>query len=333
METPQLWSNIVLDTRLWEACAPSDRILLRRLKSSLHRGQTHPLAVRVGAENVRGAQNDAIELLCKHSHRWRSASLVSCTPPNNCFSATMVVNQLESLALQVTGWKGTKFFLKASRLTALTLTNMGFDDIPDLPWDQIQSCCSSMPKSIFCKSPSLFYASQSLPVRLSDPSVLGIYGIFPSLHMEPPVFCSEHFLAFADRSAFAEHLLRLSIHPVVTGAELILCLKALPLLQELVVYEHGSGSDHAISDDVLQCLVYKKDDSGSSLIPSLKFLDLTSDVNFTDSKMKVVGQLEFRANLWRSWGTVLERDVSALLVGIDEMIRKGGFVFHSDLGT
>ncbi|KAK6984570.1 hypothetical protein R3P38DRAFT_2806389 [Favolaschia claudopus] len=301
--------------------------------------------------------------------------------PNNCFSATMVVNQLESLALQVTGWKGTNFFLKASRLTALTLTNMGFDDIPDLPWDQIQSCIYEMlldaeidilqsvpPNSLFIARgippplpPSSLHISSnikefnvgvnadvwSVSYQLHDCLTLPClesYGIFPSLHMEPPVFCSEHFLAFADRSAFAEHLLRLSIHPVVTGAELILCLKALPLLQELVVYEHGSGSDHAISDDVLQCLVYKKDDSGSSLIPSLKFLDLTSDVNFTDSKylemicsrverMKVVGQLEFRANLWRSWGTVPERDVSALLVGIDEMIRKGGLVFHSDLGT
>ncbi|KAJ7339029.1 hypothetical protein DFH08DRAFT_705089 [Mycena albidolilacea] len=47
METPKLWSTIVVDTSLWDDCAPAAHTLLSLLEASLNKGGNHPLFVQV----------------------------------------------------------------------------------------------------------------------------------------------------------------------------------------------------------------------------------------------------------------------------------------------
>ncbi|KAJ7895382.1 hypothetical protein B0H13DRAFT_827426 [Mycena leptocephala] len=96
-----------------------------------------------------------------------------------------------------------------------------------------------------------------------------------------PVWNLEQFSAFAQRSILHNHLISLHIRVIITDKELLHCLSALPMLEELTISERKSRPDHiSITDTFLQGITLKPD--GTSLIPRLRFLSLSSLLRFTD---------------------------------------------------
>ncbi|KAK7013761.1 hypothetical protein R3P38DRAFT_2545603 [Favolaschia claudopus] len=101
-----------------------------------------------------------------------------------------------------------------------------------------------------------------------------------------PMWPSASFMALAHRSAFATHLLRLSIHSTITEEELLGCLAVLHCLEELSVFDtfvsERSHSNHTVvKDQLLQGLLCVPGEA--SLVPNLRMLDVATVMDFTDS--------------------------------------------------
>jgi hypothetical protein len=152
-----------------------------------------------------------------------------------------------------------------------------------------------------------------------------------------PVWPSDSFLAFADRSRFSEHLIRLEIRALVTDAELLYCLPLLPRLEDLVVFD--SPPHIVITDTLLQALVCTS--SAPPLVPRLDYLSLSSVLGFTDSvlvdvitsrvmHMRMLFRLNgvFQADVW--WFLARQREMSPeTLAKLSELVLEGGFNFES----
>ncbi|KAK7043378.1 hypothetical protein R3P38DRAFT_3177676 [Favolaschia claudopus] len=114
---------------------------------------------------------------------------------------------------------------------------------------------------------------------------LATFAVTPLEEMEPPMWHTERFLSLADRSDFSHHLTSLAIHAIITDAELLRCLRVLPMLQTLSISDFisigANDSSPVITDILLQALTYHTD--APSLIPHLEYVHLISHLEFTDA--------------------------------------------------
>ncbi|KAF8142228.1 hypothetical protein K438DRAFT_1995213 [Mycena galopus ATCC 62051] len=187
---------------------------------------------------------------------------------------------------------------------------------PDLPWKRVSS-------DVRCLN---FYltANNSVVVgQMFDALTLPCLESFafcPRDGDSPPLWPPNHFLTLADRSSFAQNLTFLRVHAIITDEELLDCLKALLVLEQLIISDDTLDNAHVvITDTLLQGLVYR---SGTTpLVPRLDFLNLTSLLGFTDStyvdlitsRVKLSDEFDsdkfFGTKLW--WAVGRRREVSS----------------------
>jgi hypothetical protein len=71
-----------------------------------------------------------------------------------------------------------------------------------------------------------------------------------------PYWPADHFRTLADRSRFANHLIRFQIHAIVKYSDLLRCLEVLPGLEELFISDSVLPEELVITDLLLQGLAY-----------------------------------------------------------------------------
>ncbi|KAJ7251418.1 hypothetical protein C8J57DRAFT_1353557 [Mycena rebaudengoi] len=140
MGTPRLWSTLVADMDSWEEPGASPHTLLALLARSLQRGATHPLTMELQCRTPWKNQQQALELVGQHSHRWRDMYF---SMNEKCFSflsgARANMPNLEVLEIMVEGGWTEQFdvFAVAPRLTNVEYAGpTAF--IPTFPWGQLQ---------------------------------------------------------------------------------------------------------------------------------------------------------------------------------------------------
>ncbi|KAK7013777.1 hypothetical protein R3P38DRAFT_3277597 [Favolaschia claudopus] len=138
MQTPQLWSDIVVDTRLWDRCPVPVGTLLDLLESSLDRGREHPLTLEVWA--VPQHHSNVFNLMGRHAPRWKAASIWGIDEDNVLRAYMGNFGRLETLSLSGS-WKDVETFQIAPRLRELTYRGSA-DELPKIPWTQIQRCAN-----------------------------------------------------------------------------------------------------------------------------------------------------------------------------------------------
>ncbi|KAK7058201.1 hypothetical protein R3P38DRAFT_2599839 [Favolaschia claudopus] len=136
METPQLWSTIVVDARLWNRSHISVAALLLLLEASLRRGREHPLHLEVYA--VAQHHHTIFELLSQYARRWKTAIIWGKDVDDGLRACAGNLGQLEKLSL-AGKWKDVETFQTAPRLRELTYRG-AVDKLPKMPWKQIQRC-------------------------------------------------------------------------------------------------------------------------------------------------------------------------------------------------
>ncbi|KAJ7646059.1 hypothetical protein DFH06DRAFT_1476634 [Mycena polygramma] len=216
METPMLWSTIILDTDVWSSCTLSSKTLLDLIAISLNRGVDYPLTLYGTVDHGDPNEHLILDLLSQHSHRWKCVSLwIDVASLPFLINARGHLPLLKTLELVNFGsWSDVSYtddiFETAPKLTDVSLTN--WHSLPPmLPWKQV--------------SP--------LTVRSALP-------------MEPTI-------DFACRSSLHATLRVLRIDTFIEEHELTICLGAVPLLQELYI---SDSAHHllTITDNLLQQL-------------------------------------------------------------------------------
>ncbi|KAK7043355.1 hypothetical protein R3P38DRAFT_2883762 [Favolaschia claudopus] len=370
MQTPQLWSDIVVDTRLWDRCPVPVGTLLDLLESSLDRGREHPLTLEVWA--VPQHHSNVFNLMGRHAPRWKAASIWGIDEDNVLQAYMGNFGRLETLSLSGS-WKDVETFQIAPRLRELTYSGSA-DQLPKIPWTQIQRCTN-----IDYFSQTSLSSRLSLLSRLTDAAnvKLGFYLQTSSIdealdlnitshtqHIQlevsttkrsraaptachfldnltfPSLMSSPHFLRLATRSGFAQNLIRLVVHVLVTDTELLRCLEVLPKLQSLSITDctspsPGASSGIVITDLLLQGLVFVPG-SPSVIAPQLHSLTFNSVLDFTDSlyidlvtsRAGLAGEDAFNANLW--WLLAKKREMSAdALNKIAQLTAEKRLIFNS----
>lgn len=136
METPKLWCTIVVDTSLWDDCAPASHPPISA-RGFIERWRKSPF---VRASLLLGIQFPSA--LCSTAQltapRWQDVFLASDADPSDYpTGAKRKLGRLEKLQLPIAGsWKRMDIFREAPRLTEITLRGE-IDNVPDLPWVQI----------------------------------------------------------------------------------------------------------------------------------------------------------------------------------------------------
>ncbi|KAK7006352.1 hypothetical protein R3P38DRAFT_3037957 [Favolaschia claudopus] len=136
MQTPQLWSDIVVDTRLWDRCPVPVGTLLDFLESSLDRGREHPLSLEVCT--VSQHHSSVFNLISRHAPRWKAASIWGTDEDNVLRACIGNFGRLEKLTL-AGSWKDVETFQTAPRLRELIFSGSA-NQLPKIPWTQIQRC-------------------------------------------------------------------------------------------------------------------------------------------------------------------------------------------------
>ncbi|KAJ7189030.1 hypothetical protein C8R46DRAFT_935250 [Mycena filopes] len=143
METPNLWSLIVLDTDLWDRLPQSSRTLLNLVASSLQRGGECPLTLHIAVDHGNRNDRSILELLSGHSHRWRDVSMWIDPPSfSHLVQAKGNLGRLGVLRLASdTTWgeqihPASDIFEIAPRLSDVRLAEWE-DLVPVLPWNQL----------------------------------------------------------------------------------------------------------------------------------------------------------------------------------------------------
>ncbi|KAJ7658611.1 hypothetical protein DFH06DRAFT_1130901 [Mycena polygramma] len=143
MNTPRLWSTILCDTSLWTlpSAKPLADTCLSLLKTSLRRGENHPLMIEL--EAMRPMLQDShqqafMSLLSEHSSRWRKLTLWSGGDVTKyMMGAKGNLGRLEQLHLRTTRTRAN-IFRVAPRLKEFTFVGL-LSDLPEIPWDQIHT--------------------------------------------------------------------------------------------------------------------------------------------------------------------------------------------------
>ncbi|KAJ7617583.1 hypothetical protein DFH06DRAFT_1237385 [Mycena polygramma] len=134
------------------------------------------------------------------------------------------------------------------------------------------------------------------------------FRLTPREDMALPHWNPEQFSALVVRSSFHTRLTSLHIRVIITDTELLCMLFELPCLQDLSVSERKSRPDHvSITEAFIQGITWNPE-SGASLVPRLRSLNLSSLLKFSDdaywdfvisrvSPVKNVGDKPFTADL------------------------------------
>ncbi|KAJ7758668.1 hypothetical protein B0H16DRAFT_1720756 [Mycena metata] len=140
MGTPMLWRILIADTTLWHVAPVSAEKLFELVTVSLDRGGSHPLCLEVAVEDQHGYGSRALDLLARHSRRWRQVVVWSgFSIFQSILPARGNLPLLEKLEITQNGdWMDCDVFEIAPRLTTFTITGW-VTSVPVLPWGQIQS--------------------------------------------------------------------------------------------------------------------------------------------------------------------------------------------------
>ncbi|KAJ7615609.1 hypothetical protein DFH06DRAFT_123234 [Mycena polygramma] len=137
-----LWRTIVVNTALWNRSDRNPMTLLGLLLVSLDRGGSHPLTVRVAVEKAAWYGTQVLELLSRHSRRWRVAHFRSGSLAfQSIASARGNLPFLQKLDIsQNDCWDEIDVFQVAPRLTSFSMAAMTGRGtrVPSIPWTQIQ---------------------------------------------------------------------------------------------------------------------------------------------------------------------------------------------------
>ncbi|KAK7049030.1 hypothetical protein R3P38DRAFT_3175284 [Favolaschia claudopus] len=133
MQTPQLWSSVVVDARLWNKCDVSAAALLDLLQFSLERGGEHHLNLEVYV--VVQHHNAIFQLLSQHARRWKTAIIWGKDVDHGLRACRGNLHRLEKLSL-AGKWKAVDVFQHAPRLREMTYRGAE-DGLPIMPWKQI----------------------------------------------------------------------------------------------------------------------------------------------------------------------------------------------------
>ncbi|KAJ7874939.1 hypothetical protein B0H14DRAFT_2716782 [Mycena olivaceomarginata] len=371
MGTPKLWSTIAIDTTLWSRCNRIRRhfILSSRdysltmnvgvLRRDSHAQSVLALLVRhaprwhdvyfwsdVASSHLAGAKGHlrCLEKLNLSTTGWKNLDIFRDAPRLREFTFDGRVDDLPDLPwaqIRTLAYAGDASLPDFHFLSILSRTNnidksTFYIDLRGLSggvWPLVSSGVRSMALGVVGHNALL--AGQMLD-SLTLPS-LEMFAYFSYDDNPSPVWPSDSFLAFADRSRFSEHLIRLEIRALVTDAELLCCLPLLPRLEDLVVFD--SPPHIVITDTLLQALVCTS--SAPPLVPRLDYLSLSSVLGFTDSvlvdvitsrvmHMRMLSRLNgvFQADVW--WFLARQREMSPeTLAKLSELVLEGGFNFES----
>ncbi|KAJ7177306.1 hypothetical protein C8R43DRAFT_1118309 [Mycena crocata] len=140
--TPKLWSNVVVDTNLWDQCTVPPEALLARLAFSLERGGSHPLLLQVAGpvESNDFAETSVLELLAMHSQRWWAVSLWFDHDSFHLLAGArgkLSLLEVLNISLDSGGLTNDDIFCSAPRLRKLTI-DAEVPTVPNLPWEQIR---------------------------------------------------------------------------------------------------------------------------------------------------------------------------------------------------
>ncbi|KAF7304545.1 F-box domain-containing protein [Mycena chlorophos] len=141
LNTPQLWSTVVVDTSFWPDINLPTETLLAVLRNTLERGQSSGLLLQVGMGDHDDATHSVAELLCMHSHRWHHV-YIWCGASHTLGLFSSAKGNLPWLhSLRVAGFldSGLDIFETAPRLRRF-LSSQDFDRISTLaiPWHQLE---------------------------------------------------------------------------------------------------------------------------------------------------------------------------------------------------
>ncbi|KAF7363196.1 hypothetical protein MVEN_00672200 [Mycena venus] len=136
INTPKLWSTILVDTCSWDECTVPPEVLLSLLQSSLNRGGNHPLTIEV--ISIPPHEELVLELLSRHASRWRDVFFAGADIESAKYltAAKGNLGQLQTLDLSV-NWPGVDILQVAPQLTDVTFRGE-VAGVPNLPWAQIR---------------------------------------------------------------------------------------------------------------------------------------------------------------------------------------------------
>jgi hypothetical protein len=136
INTPMLWSTIVMKTDVWTA----PETMLYLVSQSLERGGNHPLTIKVAAFEIGTLCRQALELLAQHSQRWRDVHFVVADESLELLSgARGSLSLLETLQVDLlANGKAVDTFAITPCLAKATFSGPP-GSVPSLPWTQLQS--------------------------------------------------------------------------------------------------------------------------------------------------------------------------------------------------
>ncbi|KAJ7646047.1 hypothetical protein DFH06DRAFT_1300831 [Mycena polygramma] len=331
MGTPRLWSTILLDAGLWNSCTVSSTTLLDLITASLDRGVDYPLTMRVAVD--RGDANECFifDLLSRHSHRWKCVYLwIDTRSLPLLVSVRGHLPLLASLELYNLGLVedvpyADNIFEVAPNLTDVALRNW-HPQLPTLPWQQLR---------LFTYGSTAF---PDLNRAQTSPSLGTVIGYVTCPHLNslsfrpdsgPPFRWNQLcFLEFASRSSLHATLIVLRIDAVIEEHELLQCLAALPLLEDIYLSD-SEKHPPLITDNLLQQLIWRPDQP--SLVPRLDFLCLKSLLRFNDDSLRdlitsriLPGRSDYVPSLEIRYLSDRERDLSPGLVEMMSTLEDSG---------
>ncbi|KAJ7146881.1 hypothetical protein C8R44DRAFT_973482 [Mycena epipterygia] len=140
METPALWSMIVVDTTLWGGSSVPAGMLIGLVAAALERGGSHPLDIQAAVDDEDLYGRVVLELLSRHAMRWRRVYFWNGLPSHISISAAKgnlpLLEKLE-LSNQNDAWTELNVFEVAPQLTKVLFTGWA-GKIPAFPWEQLQ---------------------------------------------------------------------------------------------------------------------------------------------------------------------------------------------------
>ncbi|KAJ6556635.1 hypothetical protein DFH09DRAFT_1491284 [Mycena vulgaris] len=138
MGTPRLWSTIVVNLTLWNETPASSALFLDRLESSLERGGSYALTLKVALVGGHPTERPVCEALVKHSRRWRDVHVINFGSLEHLAGVKGNLPLLEDLHITDHGSFAvdTDFFEVAPRLKNVIFDGL-FSRIPKFPWEQL----------------------------------------------------------------------------------------------------------------------------------------------------------------------------------------------------
>ncbi|KAJ7471087.1 hypothetical protein FB451DRAFT_1135382, partial [Mycena latifolia] len=192
--TPSLWGRIEVDSVLWSDTIGGETAM-RLLQFALERGANHPITLTVTSTARESVHGPALELLARHSARWRSATIIApFADLRHLSSLKGNLSQLESLDIHC--WESPSnatfdMFQVAPSLRSLEFTgninnfpvfsNFPFEQLNDLECHEVLTPESALFTTMMPRlSPT---STLRLQLCTADPD----QGLDKSFHVPPAV--------------------------------------------------------------------------------------------------------------------------------------------------